>query len=81
MPARSRQPTLTTIWIESKQEERYAQFVNVQGLLAPFIVDRFIDGKQQSRINYLTIEFNKPIPDAIFAKPNDVKQFKKDLKL
>ena len=67
--------------IESKQEERYAQFVNVQGILAPFIVDRFIDGKQQSRINYLTIEFNKAIPDAIFAKPNDVRQFKKDLKL
>ena len=67
--------------IESKQEERYAQFVNVQGILAPFIVDRFVDGKQQSRINYLTIEFNKPVPDAIFAKPNDVKQFKKDLKL
>ena len=67
--------------IESKQEERYAQFVSVQGILAPFIVDRFIDGKQQSRINYLTIEFNKSVPEAIFAKPNDVKQFKKDLKI
>jgi TonB family protein len=67
--------------IEAKEEERYGQFVNVQGILAPFIVDRFIDGKQQSRINYLTIEFNKPVPDAIFVKPNDVKEFKKDLKL
>lgn len=67
--------------IDAKHEERYAQFVNVQGVLTPFIVDRFIDGKQQSRINYLTIELNKPVPDAIFTKPTDVKELKKDLKI
>lgn len=65
----------------AKEEERYAQFVEVQGVSAPFIVDRYVGGKQQSRINYSKIEFNKNVPDAIFAKPADVKSLKKDLKL
>lgn len=66
---------------ETKEEERYAQFVEIQSVYAPLIVDRFVGGKQQSRINYLKIEFNKTIPDSIFAKPADAKSLKKDLKL
>lgn len=67
--------------IAAKEEESYAQFVDVQGVYAPFIVDRHIGGKQQSRINYSKIEFNKNVPEIIFAKPADVKSLKKDLKL
>lgn len=66
---------------ELKEEDRYAQFVNVQGIYAPFIVDHFINDKPSSRINYLTVEFNKPVPDSIFQKPSDAKALKKDLKL
>ena len=66
---------------DAKEEERYAQFVEVQGVYAPFIVDRFVGGKPQSRINYLKIEFNKSVPDSIFTKPANVKDLKKDLKL
>jgi hypothetical protein len=65
---------------ESKEEDRYAQFVEVQGVLAPFVIDHFRNGKQSSRINYQSIEFNKTISGSIFNKPVSPKEFKKDLK-
>lgn len=66
---------------EIKEEDRYAQFVEVQGIYTPFIIDHFQNGLQTSRINYLKIEFNKTIPDSIFQKPSNPKELKKDLKL
>ena len=66
---------------EIKEEDRYAQFVDVQGIKAPFIVDHFSNGAQTSRVNYESIEFNKSVPASIFAKPNSPKELKKDLKL
>ena len=66
---------------ELKEEDRYAQFVEVGGIKAPFIIDRFTNGVQSSRINYESIEYNKPIPDSIFAKPSNSKELKKDLKI
>lgn len=64
-----------------KEEDRYAQFIDVGGIKAPFIIDRNTDGKPSSRINYESVEFNKTISDKIFAKPQSVKDAKKDLKL
>ena len=66
---------------ETKEEDRYAQFIDVNGILAPFVVDHFQNGVQTSRINYLKIEYNRNIPDSIFNKPADAKELKKDLKL
>ncbi len=66
---------------EAKEEDRYAQFVDVGGIKTPFIVDHFSNDKQTSRINYESVEFNKSIPDAIFSKPSNAKDLKKDLKL
>lgn len=65
---------------ELNEEDRYAQFIDVGGIKAPFIIDRFSAGRQSSRINYETIEYNKSISDAIFAKPTNPKDLKKDLK-
>lgn len=65
---------------EVKEEDRYAQFIEVGGIKSPFIVDRFTGGKQSSRINYESIEFNKAISDSIFAKPANAKDAKKDVK-
>lgn len=65
---------------ELKEEDRYAQFVDTQGIKTPYIVDHFVNNQPTSRINYETIEFNKTIPDAIFTKPNSPKDLKKDLK-
>lgn len=66
---------------ETKEEDRYAQFIDVQGIKTPYIVDHFSGGVHTSRINYETIEFNKSIPDSIFTKPGSPKELKKDLKL
>jgi hypothetical protein len=65
---------------EQKQEDRYAQFVDVQGIKTPFIIDHFSGGVHVSRINYETVDYNKSIPDSIFAKPNSPKELKKDFK-
>jgi hypothetical protein len=64
-----------------KEEDRYAQFIDVDGVKFPFIVDRVSNGKPSSRINYDSVEFNKAVPDAVFAKPTGPKELKKDLKL
>lgn len=64
-----------------KEEDRYAQFVDVLGVRTPFIIDHFTNGAQTSRINYDMVEFNKKISDSIFEKPANPKSLKKDLKL
>lgn len=66
---------------ELKEEDRYAQFIEVGGIKAPYVIDRFTNGTHSSRINLDTIEYNKSIPDSVFAKPTDPKSMKKDLKL
>ena len=66
---------------EITEEDHYAQFIDVGGIKSPFIIDRFTNGTQNSRINYETIEFNRSVPDSIFVKPSNVKELKKDLKL
>ena len=66
--------------IEIKEEDRYAQFIDVNGVKAAFIIDRFTGGAQASRINYESIELNLNIPDSAFAKPANVKDAKKDFK-
>lgn len=66
---------------EIKEEDRYAQFIDVDGIKTPFIIDRFTGSGQNSRINYQSVEFNRSVPESIFAKPASAKEMKKDLKL
>lgn len=65
---------------EIKEEDRYAQFNDIGGIKTPFIVDRYTNGKHSSRINYESVEFNRPVPDSIFTKPSNPKDAKKDMK-
>ena len=62
------------------EEDRYAQFLDIGGVKSAFIIDRVVGGKPSSRINYESLDFNKVIPDSIFAKPASPKDLKKDLK-
>ncbi|CAN5248116.1 hypothetical protein BH20ACI1_BH20ACI1_11540 [soil metagenome] len=66
---------------EVKEEDRYAQFIDINGIKTPFIIDHYSTEKHTSRINYESVEFNKQIPDSIFEKPSSAKDLKKDLKL
>jgi hypothetical protein len=59
-----------------EEEDRYAQFQTVGAVRAPFIVDHFRAGLQSSRVNFEAVEFNRPIPDAFFARPADLKALK-----
>ena len=63
-----------------KDEDRYAQFVDFDGIKAPLVVDHYLDGQPVSRINYDSYEFNKRIPDSVFTKPSSVKEARKDVK-
>lgn len=66
---------------EVTEEDRYAQWVDINGIRAPYIVDRFTNGKPTSRINYESLEYNVRVPDSIFNKPSNPKELKKDLKI
>ncbi len=81
LPAKAIYKRLGADGEEVKEEDRYAQFVETGGIRSPYIIDHWTGGKPSSRINYESIEFNKPIPDSIFTKPANVKDARKDLKL
>lgn len=61
---------------ETKEETRFAQFLEVSGVFVPFILDFYRNGKLTGRANYSSIEFNTAVPDSFFAKPSDVKKLK-----
>ncbi len=76
LPAKSFYKRQNAEGVETLEEDRYARYLNIEGLLLPFVVDHYRAGDQSSRINYDTIEINRPVPDAIFAKPANVKALK-----
>lgn len=61
---------------ETTEEDRFAQFVAVDGVLVPFIVDHFRNGAQSSRINYQSIELNRAVADSLFTRPANAKAVK-----
>ena len=61
---------------EVTEEDRLAKPISIGGVTVAFVVDHFINGKQTSRINYESIEFNRPLPDSLFTKPENAKAVK-----
>jgi hypothetical protein len=61
---------------ETTEEERLAKHITVDGVTAPWVIDHFSNNVQTSRTNYESIEYNKPLPDSLFAKPDNVKSIK-----
>lgn len=59
-----------------EEEDRYAQFIAVGAVRAPFIIDHYRAGVQSSRVNYDRVEFNRAVSDTLFAKPADSKKVK-----
>jgi hypothetical protein len=59
-----------------EEEDRYAQFLIIDGARFPFVIDHYRAGQQSSRVNYDTVELNKAVPESLFAKPTDVKSIK-----
>jgi hypothetical protein len=61
---------------EMNEEDRLLKPLVVAGVTAPFVIDHYRNGVQTSRINYESIEFNKPLADSLFAKPANLKAVK-----
>jgi len=80
MPQKAIHTRTNTDGDEVKEEDRYAQFIEVAGVKVPFIIDRSTNGRSSSRINFDTIEFNRTIPETVFTKPTNAKEAKKDVK-
>jgi hypothetical protein len=59
-----------------KQETRYNQYVDYDGVKFPNIVDFFRDNVQTGRVNYQLIKLNTQVTDELFAKPANVKAVK-----
>ena len=62
--------------VETTEEDYLRSYVNIEGVNAPWVIDHFVNGKQTSRINYESVQFNQKFPDALFAKPDNVKSIK-----
>ncbi|MGI8919379.1 MAG: hypothetical protein ACR2H6_12335 [Pyrinomonadaceae bacterium] len=61
---------------EITEEDWLAKPIINAGVTAPFVIDHYINGKQTSRINYESIEYNRSLPDTLFAKPANAKSVK-----
>lgn len=61
---------------ETTEEDRLAKPITIDGITAPWVIDHYVNGVQTSRINYESIEYNKPLPDSLFAKPENIKALK-----
>jgi hypothetical protein len=61
---------------ELAEEDRLHKPITIDGIVALYVNDHFINGIQTSRTNYESVEFNKPIADSLFAKPASVKALK-----
>jgi hypothetical protein len=61
---------------ETIEEDRFAKPITVDGVTAPWVIDHFTNKVQTSRINYESIEYNRVLPDSLFAKPANVKSVK-----
>jgi hypothetical protein len=73
---RTRKDPDTGDLVETTEEDRYMQFVVINGVKAPWIIDHFVNGSQTSRINYETVQYNQTFADSLFAKPDNVKSIK-----
>ena len=62
--------------IELSEEDRLGKPITIQGIIAPWVIDHYINGVQTSRISYESLEYNQLFPDSLFAKPANIKVFK-----
>ena len=43
------------------EEDQLFKFITMDGVTAPWVVDHYINGKQTSRINYESVQYNQTI--------------------
>lgn len=62
--------------VEVTEEDQLFKFITIDGVSAPWVIDHFINGKQSSRINYESVQYNQRFADNLFTKPDNIKSIK-----
>jgi len=62
--------------VETNEEDQFFKFIEMDGVTAPWVIDHYINGKQSSRINYESIQYNQTFPSDLFTKPANIKAIK-----
>jgi hypothetical protein len=73
---RNRKDPDTGDQVEVTEEDQLLKFITIDGVTAAWVVDHFVNGKQTSRINYESMQYNQRFADNLFAKPDNVKSIK-----
>jgi hypothetical protein len=58
------------------EEDRLYKPITTDGVVSLYVIDHFRNGIQASRLNYESLEFNKPVADSLFTKPANFKAVK-----
>lgn len=61
---------------EVREADRMYKPITIDGVVSMYVIDHFRNGIQTSRLNYESIELNKPVADTLFAKPASFKAVK-----
>ncbi len=80
LPMKSTYTVMNSENLPVTEENRFAQFILENGILAPFVIDHFTNDEHTFRVNYQSMDYNKSISDEIFVKPDDPKKLRKKLK-
>ncbi|HEX3251603.1 MAG TPA: hypothetical protein VHS05_19360 [Pyrinomonadaceae bacterium] len=62
--------------VETSEEDQFFKFIEMDGVTSAWVVDHFINGKQLSRINYESVQYNQTFPADLFTKPANIKAIK-----
>jgi hypothetical protein len=62
--------------VETTEEDQFFRFIEMDGVMSPWVVDHFINGHQTSRINYESVQYNPTFPADLFTKPANIKAIK-----
>ena len=62
--------------VEVTEEDRVMRFITMGGVNVPWVIDHYMNGKQVTRINYDSVQYNLALADTLFAKPDNVKAIK-----
>ena len=62
--------------VETTEEDQFLKFIEMDGVTSAWVIDHFINGKQSSRVNYESVQYNQMFPADLFAKPANIKAIK-----
>lgn len=62
--------------VETNEEDQFFKFIEIDGVTAAWVIDHYINGKQSSRINYESVQYNQTFPPDLFTKPANIKAIK-----